>query len=69
MAGGWSANLHVYEIHQSLGMNILGVGGEEATRTCRLKFYSKVSVRVRDYNSECRWSFWRRNRLMYISKK
>lgn len=40
MAGGWSANLHFYDIHQSLGINILGVGGEKATLTCRLKLYS-----------------------------
>lgn len=49
-----SANLHFYEIHQSLGINILGVGGEKATLTCRLKFilrecagtwlYSRVSM-------------------------
>lgn len=27
----------------------MGVGGEKATLTCRLKFYSKLSVRVLGY--------------------
>lgn len=46
----------------------LGVGGGEAKLTWRLTIWSQLKVRVHDYNPECRWSFWRRNRLCKFRK-
>lgn len=41
------ANLNVYEINQSLGIHVLGVGGEEAKLARSLTIYSKLSKRDR----------------------